>query len=162
MHIVFTKAQFTNKEVWHCSCKIARGCWVLPNCSLLFANHSNGRFSCILIWHTSNGCLFVSTEWKHCSEQGQSQQPQWCGTVSTATPAKVKRLDRHTYNRLILKTFLRDFMDTHTLLCFTDRVCDENTEHCALLFLNLHRTATKPPLPIVSTHLDYWQNNWSS
>ena len=42
----FTKAQFTisrNKEVWHCSCRIAIGGWVLQNCSLLFVNHSNGR-----------------------------------------------------------------------------------------------------------------------
>ena len=46
MHIVSTKAQFTiarNKEAWHCSCRIAIGGWVLPNCSLLFANRSNGR-----------------------------------------------------------------------------------------------------------------------
>ena len=53
-----------------------------------------GVFMLVLIWHTSNGRLFVSTVWKHCSEQGQSQQPQWCGTVSTATPAKLK--SRHS------------------------------------------------------------------
>ena len=100
--------------------------------------------------------MSLSTGWTHCSEYGQSQQPQWCGTASTATPAKVKRLDySHSYNHLCKYTtpFYVTFW-THILLYILYRscFCDESTEHFALLLLH------RPALPIVSTHLDYWHN----